>query len=94
MLHRRIDVRLRARLEEAARPEAITDERVRAYCADLGIEHHRFEAALLRQAFQVVDPAAVLDRVLAGRPDPIFAGRVHLLYWRRLAGWLRWWGGR
>lgn len=104
MIHRRHDVRLRARLEEAARPGAITDERVRAYCAERGIEHHRFEAALLRQALQVVAPMQVIDRLLAGGGEPSFVQlerllhlgrlsqptRVYLLYWRRLRDWLRW----
>ncbi len=93
MIHRRVDVRLRARLHEAARVEAITDERVRAYCSERGIEHHRFEAALLQQALRVVEPRAVIERVLAGGSEPWFAGRVQRLYWRRLGDWLRWNGG-
>jgi len=104
MIHRRHDVRLRARLQEAARPGAITEERVRAYCAERGIDHHRFEVALLQQALQVVTPAQVIDRILAGGGEPTFVQlerllrlgrlskptRVHLLYWRRLRDWLRW----
>jgi hypothetical protein len=91
MIHRRVDVRLRARLREAARPEAITEERVRAYCADRGIEHHRFEAALLQQSLLVVEPDRLIERVLLGAAEPpLIHGRVYRLYWRRLRDWLRW----
>ncbi len=51
-------------LDDAARPEQITEERVFEYCSSRDIPHPHFEAAVLRAAFDVVDPARVVEHLL------------------------------
>lgn len=55
---------LEERLRQAARPNAITDERVRAYCRDRGKPHSRFETVLLREAFKVVSAEDLIRRLV------------------------------
>ena len=51
-------------LDDGARPEQITEERVFAYCRSRQIPHPHFEAAVLRAAFDVLDPARVIEHLL------------------------------
>ena len=46
--------RLEHRLRVAARLEAMTRDRVRAYCAAIGERDHRLEAAILRTALDTI----------------------------------------
>ncbi len=55
--------RVRGDLQRAARPDMLDEDRIRAYCADRGIAHHRFEAALLGEAFKVVSAERLIDRL-------------------------------
>ncbi len=55
--------RVREELQRAARPDLLDEDRVRAYCADRGIAHHRFESALLSEAFKVVSSDRLIDRL-------------------------------
>jgi hypothetical protein len=50
-------------LRAAARPARVTEERVRAYCDDRGMPHHRFELALLAEAFKVVSTEQLIERL-------------------------------
>jgi len=93
---------LRRRLRAAADPRAITDDAVRVYCAAMGRDDHRMEAALLRQAPAVIDVDALVDGLIAGfATEPPRAGldhilpnrrwaRVRRLYWARLRDYLSW----
>ena len=53
------------RLREAARPAAISDDGVRAYCQAIGEDHHRIEGALLRRATEVIDVDVLIARLVA-----------------------------
>ncbi len=93
---------LRRHLRAAADPRAITDDAVRIYCAALGKQDHRMEAAILRQAPTVIDVDALVDGLIAGTFDgPPRTGLDHLLpnrrwarirrlYWARLREYLAW----
>ncbi len=93
---------LRRVLRAAADPHAITDDAVRVYCAAMGRDDHRMEAALLRQAPAVIDVDALVDDLVAGlRCDPPRSkldrllpnrrwARVRRLYWARLRDYLTW----
>jgi len=59
-----ISASLERALTEAARPEQITEERIYEYCRAREIPHHHFEAAVLRAAFDVVDPLEVVAQLL------------------------------
>ncbi len=53
------------RLRAAARPAAISDDAVRAYCAAIGLDDHPLEGALLRRAADVIDVDLLIDRLVA-----------------------------
>lgn len=57
--------RIAGELRRAAQPRRVNEERVRAYCDDRGIPHHRFEQALLNEAFKVVSATELIDRLRA-----------------------------
>ncbi len=93
---------LRRHLRAAADPRSITDDAVRIYCASIGKDDHRMEAALLRQAPTVIDVDALVDSLIAGvAAEPPRGGldrilpnrrwaRVKRLYWARLRDYLSW----
>ncbi len=56
---------LEARLRDAARSETVTDELVRAYCADHGRVHWRFERVLLLEAFKSVNADDLIRRLMS-----------------------------
>lgn len=93
---------LRRSLRAAADPQAITDDAVRIYCAAMGRDDHRMEAALLRQAPAVIDVDALIDSLITDAscapprtgldrllPNRRWA-RVKRLYWARLRDYLAW----
>lgn len=57
--------RIAGELRIAAQPRRVTEERVRAYCVDRGIARHRFEQALLGEAFKVVSATELIERLRA-----------------------------
>lgn len=93
---------LRRSLRAAADPRTITDDAVRIYCAAIGRDDHRMEAALLRQAPTVIDVDMLIDSLIAdAQCAPPLAGldrllpnrrwaRVRRLYWARLRDYLAW----
>lgn len=57
--------RIEGELRAAAHPSRVTAERVRAFCDDRAMPHHRFEHALLTEAFKVVSVAELIGRLRA-----------------------------
>jgi len=58
-------IAIEGRLWAAARVDALTEDKVVAYCEARGLLHPRLELALLREAHTIVPPAQVIDRLVA-----------------------------